>query len=111
MFHSRMGQRISAIALPLICTRTEADERDEGTTSGSILVTGRVDSDTQPHQTFHRRALLIGIRYKDTEGYGQLSEPHNDVDKFLKLLIGELLYTLSSSSEHALTGLRYGMTY
>ncbi|EIM89345.1 uncharacterized protein STEHIDRAFT_155021 [Stereum hirsutum FP-91666 SS1] len=55
--------------------------------SGSILVTDRVDSDTQPHQTFHRRALLIGIRYKDTEGYGQLSEPHNDVDKFLKLLI------------------------
>lgn len=107
MFHSRMGQRVSAIALPLICARTEADEGDEGTTSDLILVTGRVDSDRQLHRTFRRRALLIGIRYTDTEGCDSLSEPHNDVDKFLNLLVGELLYTLSSSgSEPALMGMR-----
>lgn len=51
----------------------------------------------QPRRTFQRRALLIGIRYKDNKLYGELGETHDGVDKFLKLLIGESLHTLSSS--------------
>lgn len=58
-----------------------------------------------------RRALLIGIRYKDVEGCSELSATHDGVDKFLDLLVRELSRSLNLFCESALTILHYYIVY
>lgn len=93
MFHSRMGQRFSTVALPLICTRPEVDETIEGTVTHPALTDRQ--GVMQTRRSPRRRALLIGIRYVDVEGCCELNATHDGVDKFQDLLLSAFSFFFS----------------